>query len=119
MEIEFYEKDGNCPVEEYLTDLKRNGQTDQRKKLLKKIELLGKLGQDIYTTKGIQVSRKLTGDLFELKSDHNRVVYFFFSVKSNKIVLLHAFQKKTQKTPQSEIEKAEREKAEYIKRNGE
>jgi len=45
-----------------------------------------------------------------------RVMYFFFT--GRQIVLLHGFQKKTQKTPRSEIEIAEKRMADFIKRAG-
>jgi phage-related protein len=42
--------------------------------------------------------------------------YFFFFDDGNIVVLTHGFQKKTQKTPQNEIERAEEIKRDYLKR---
>lgn len=44
----------------------------------------------------------------------NRILYAY--VKDNTFVLLHHFQKKTQKTPAAEIEKAKRELEDYKRR---
>ena len=52
--------------------------------------------------------KHLDGKLYELRIESStniyRVLYFFFT--SRRIVLLHAFQKKSQKTPAKEIETA-------------
>jgi phage-related protein len=48
----------------------------------------------------------------EVGSDIFRVFSFFD--KGNLVVLVNGFQKKTQKTPKTEIEKAEKLKKEYL-----
>ena len=53
--------------------------------------------------------------IYELRPDNTRVFYFFMDA-NKKYVLLHAFTKKTQKTPKDEIEKAIKEKKDYIRR---
>ena len=61
--------------------------------------------------------KNLTGTdgLWEIRVSANNGIYriFCFFDKGNIIILLNAFQKKTQKTPKKEIEKAERLKKEY------
>ena len=61
-------------------------------------------------------SRHLSGKLRELKVDfsHNRhrIIYFFRIEKI--IILLHAFKKKTNKTPTKEIAKAKKYMQEYL-----
>jgi phage-related protein len=52
-----------------------------------------------------------------LRSFANRI--FFFYWKGNKFVLLHHFIKKTQKTPQREIEQARLKMKDFIERHGE
>lgn len=49
------------------------------------------------------------------KSEYQQTKGFleFFFAKGNLVVVLSGFQKKTQKTPKSEIERAERLKKEY------
>ena len=63
-------------------------------------------------------SEPLGNGIFELRtkqgSEITRVLYFFFV--GNKAVLTNGFTKKTQKTPKSEIELAEKYKADYERR---
>ncbi|MBR4993177.1 MAG: type II toxin-antitoxin system RelE/ParE family toxin, partial [Lachnospiraceae bacterium] len=63
-------------------------------------------------------SRHLSDGIFELRakvgSDISRMLFFFYHDK--KIILTNGFIKKTQETPQSEIEKARKYRADYIKR---
>ncbi|MCH5173962.1 MAG: type II toxin-antitoxin system RelE/ParE family toxin [Bacteroidales bacterium] len=53
--------------------------------------------------------------LFELRASHNGNIYraFFIFDEGNIVMLFNGFQKKTQKTPESEIEKALKLKKEY------
>ncbi len=64
--------------------------------------------------------KHIEGKIWELRraSSGNiyRVMYFFFT--GRRIVLLHGFQKKTPKTPRSEIEIAEQRMADFVKRQG-
>jgi len=56
-----------------------------------------------------------TDGLFEIKIKVGSDIYriFCFFDKGNLIILLNGFQKKTEKTPKNEIEKAERLKKKY------
>lgn len=60
--------------------------------------------------------RHLEGNLWELREESNtniyRIMYFFFT--GRRIVLLHGFQKKTQRTPRREIETARRRQALWL-----
>lgn len=64
--------------------------------------------------------KHIEGKIWELRraSSGNiyRVMYFFFT--GRQIVLLHGFQKKTEKTPRPEIEVAEQRMADFVKRVG-
>ena len=53
--------------------------------------------------------------LFELRARHNGNIYraFFIFDEGNIVMLFNGFQKKTQKTPSSEIDKALKLKDEY------
>ena len=55
------------------------------------------------------------GNLYELRMEYASNIYrvFFIFDDGNIVVLFHGFQKKTQKTPQKEIEKALRIRKEY------
>lgn len=61
-----------------------------------------------------------TDGLFEVRVEVKSNIYriFAFFDKGNLVVLGNGFQKKTQKTPKSEIEKALKIKAEYEKEKG-
>lgn len=62
--------------------------------------------------------KKLTSSLWELREESQtniyRVIYCF--VSGRRIVLLHGFQKKTQRTPRGEIEIAERRLVRFLER---
>jgi phage-related protein len=64
--------------------------------------------------------RHLDGKIWELREESQtniyRLLYFFFT--GQRIVFLHGFQKKTQKTPRREIEIAERRRTHFIQRQG-
>ena len=64
--------------------------------------------------------RHLDGKLWELRRESRtniyRVVYFFFA--GRRIVLVHGFQKKTQKTPRQEIAIAHARYADFWQREG-
>jgi len=52
-----------------------------------------------------------SNQIFELKADDERILCFFFS--GQRVILTHGFRKKGNKTPKSEIERAERLKREF------
>ncbi len=86
-----------------------------RAKAFSEIELLEKHGPDLREP----YVKTLRGKgLFELRikfaSDISRIFYFTYRQKT--FVLLHGFTKKTQKTPQREIERALRYKEDYERR---
>jgi len=58
-----------------------------------------------------------TDGLFEIKIEFQRNIYRIFCCfdEGNLVVLFNGFQKKSQKTPQKEIDKALRIKEEYLK----
>ncbi len=64
--------------------------------------------------------RHLEGDLWELREESQtniyRIVYFFFT--GRRIVFLHGFQKKTQRTPRRELELAQQRHREFLARKG-
>jgi phage-related protein len=86
---------GNEPVREWLTSL-----SAQDKKTI---------GEDIKTLQfgwplGMPLARKIEPGLWEIRSNiQNGIARVFFTVKENQFVLLHAFVKKTHKTPLNEL----------------
>ena len=64
--------------------------------------------------------RHLEGDLWELREESStniyRIVSFFFT--GRRIIFVHGFQKKTQRTPRRELETAVRRHQEFLIRAG-
>ena len=58
--------------------------------------------------------KHLRGEIWELRPLRNRIL--FAALVDDTFILLHVFLKKTQKTPQEEIEKAEHELKDYKER---
>jgi phage-related protein len=104
--IEFYQDDsGYSPVEQFLWELQTN------LKLLSKtnwtIDLLREFGMELQ----MPYSRPLVGYEFrelrvKLASDNTRI--FYVARFGRRMVLLHGFVKKSQKTPRQELEIAQR-----------
>lgn len=74
-----------------------------------------RIGEDIRTAEfgwpiGMPLCRKMKGHsgLWEIRTDlgNGRIARVFFTVAEDSMVLLHGFIKKSQKTPQNEIETA-------------
>lgn len=109
--IEFYRTARDqCPVKDFLNEL------DDR--TLAKVLAVFKLveTQDIVP---VQYFKKLSGhDLYECRVGLAGQIYRFlgFWDKGNLIILTHGFEKKTQKTPESEIKKAKDYKADWQRR---
>lgn len=113
--VYFYkDSKGNQPVKDYILQLKGKNGKDSRIKLKKideYIEILKKEG----TRAGEPFTKHIEGDLWELRPIYDRI--FFIAWDGETFVLLHQFRKKTQKTPQREIDKAKRE-IEDLKKRG-
>src|SRR5438552_866444 len=101
---------GQSPVMEFIRTLDKA--TQQR--ILSAIEQLRQENQRAT----FPLVRKIEGKIWEMRIESGpntyRVFYFFFTGKQ--IVLAHAFQKKTQKTPQREIETARQRYDEFLRR---
>ena len=101
--IKFYKdsQTGKSPVLEYIDNLNRK----ERAKILKYIEFLRE--HEGYLDE--PYSKHIKGKIRELRVDFNRnrlrIFYFIFIEKT--IILLHAFLKKTEKTPIQDIKRAE------------
>ena len=110
-QIVFYvDENGDSPVEEFLRGL----DSKTRTRFTWSLEQL--------RLRNVQASeplvKHLEGKIWELRraSSGNiyRVLYFFFT--GRQIVLLHGFQKKTEKTPRVEIAVAQKRMESYIAR---
>ena len=114
--VEFYEtQDGECQVWDFLEGLRIKAASDKDARIQHKqaslyIELLQQNG----THMNENITKHLEDGIWELRPGNNRVFYFFF--QDDIFVLLHQFRKKSQKTPKREIEKAKRERDDYLSR---
>ncbi len=110
---EFYlEADGSSPVEEFLdsVDLKTRARFRWS---MEQLRLRNVQARE-------PLVRHLDGDLWELREESStniyRIVYFFFT--GRRIIFLHGFQKKTQRTPRRELETALRRYQEFLTLKG-
>lgn len=106
----FSTANGDEVVAKFLDSLPRK----HRAKAIWEIELLAEQG----TALTLPYVRHIEGELWELRikfsSDISRI--FYFIPLKNKIVLLHGFLKKTDKTPPGEIEVAQKRMLDYKER---
>jgi phage-related protein len=111
--ITFYETDfGDKPVEEFLASL----DATVRAKIVRTLELLRT--QQIVPGK---FWKKLAGsNLWEVRIEYAGNIYRVLAAlaKNNRVILLHAFQKKSQKTPRQDMEIALQRQKRYFERHG-
>lgn len=117
--LEFYEDErGEKPVWNYIMELRKKADTDKncRVHLAKIVAYLNMLEQ--YGTRmGSPHTKFIRGSdgIWELRPLDNRIFYAY--VSDSKFVILHYFVKKSQKTPRTEIEQAERNLKSYRRRS--
>ncbi len=92
----FVDERGRAPVESYIGCLP----DAERLKIAAYLHTLGELGYQMRRPFADSLGNK-TG-LYELRPGRHRVLYFFYL--RDKVILLHAFLKKTNKIPEREIE---------------
>lgn len=101
-EICFYrDKNGKEPVKEYIAGLSAKKNKDSRVKLNKIMDYV-KILSEYGTRAGEPYIKHIDGDIGELRPLRDRI--FFAAWNGRGFVLLHVFMKRTQKTPQREIE---------------
>lgn len=102
-QVEFYQlSDGSSPVLTWF----REQEVKVQAKFVRIFELLQANG----TLVGMPHVRSINNSkLFEIRVEQNTNIYriFYFAYTGQRFILLHGFQKKTQKTPKKEIEIAE------------
>ena len=112
-EIILYQTDfGDKPVEEFLADL----DSGARAKTIRALELLRT--QQMVPQK---FWKKLVGtNLWEVRVEYAGNVYRVLAAfaKNNRVILLHGFQKKSQKTPRQDMEIAQQRQKRYFQRHG-
>jgi phage-related protein len=84
-------------------------------KLLRTFELLQELGIEV----GEPHVKPLGNKLYEIRVrvDRNNFRVIYFAYTDRRFILLHGFQKKTQKTPTKELETAQRYMDDFLERN--
>ena len=111
--VEFYETEtGNCPVREFLDDLKASDPDD----FAVVIAGLAKLRNSVHHRE--PVSKVLGGGLFELRHVgklNTRMLWFF--MKGRRIVLLHGIRNKGQAIPSGDIATARERMRDWRKRS--
>ena len=114
-EIIFYkDRNGKEPVLEYIRELAGHSDKDSRIKL-QKIRDYVKYLREEGKQAGEPYVKHLDGEIWELRPIRDRILFAAWNGQS--FILLHHFMKKTQKTPQREIDKAKRNFADYMERN--
>lgn len=108
--IPYTKQNGEEPVTLFLNSL----YPKEKAKVLRSLQLLEEFGLTLqgphkaYLVDGIHELRT------KLASNIYRITLYF--VEDNKVVLLHGFQKKTQKTPPREIARAKQYRDDYLTR---
>lgn len=108
---DFYDlPDGRKPAQDFLDSLNEK----MRAKMTRTVKLLENNGTNLREP----YSKEIRNGIFELRakvgSDISRVLYFFYF--KGKAILTNGFIKKTEKTPESEITRAEKYRKEYLAR---
>ena len=88
-------------VEKFLDDL----EDEARAKVSVALDLLERFGNELREPH----TKKLTKNIFELRTHGRQEMRLLFGFGGGKIYILTGFMKKTQKTPRTKIERAERE----------
>jgi phage-related protein len=112
--VEFYaDADGDSPVLDWYESLDEK----TKAKLIWIFQLLENNGIEV----GMPYIKPLGDKLYEIRADVNRnafrVVYFLYT--GRRFILLHGFQKKTQKTPTKELSRARTYLEDFLDRNTE
>lgn len=116
-EVEYYQKEnGDIPIFDFLLSLNPK----IRAKVYSEIELLQKHGTSLREPYVKPIKGEKYKGIFELRvkfaSDISRIFYFTF--RKNTFILLNGFIKKSDKTPQRELDRAKQYKDDYEMRCG-
>lgn len=114
-DIEFYQKEnGDVPIMDFLLSL----EPKMRAKAYSEIELLKEHGPALREPYVKPIKGSNNKGIYELRikfsSDISRI--FYFSYEQNTFVLLHGFVKKSNKTPERELERDRKYKVDYERR---
>ena len=114
----YRDKNDASPVEQLITELAKKAAQNKSARIrldairfcIAMLELKGVNIREPY-------AKKIEGqtDLYELRPRGDRIFYYSL-IDENTFVLLHSFVKKSQKTPLKEIQKAVKERDDFIER---
>ena len=108
-EVEFYKKTNeSIPVLDFIKKLNNE---NEKEKIFAYIKYLREYG---LTLREPHIKKLTNTDIWELRPRNNRILFFCF--KDGNFVLLNGFVKKTQKTPQKEIDRAAKYMNDYLER---
>ena len=100
----------DSPVEDFIETLDEKLQA----RIYQSFNLLKQEGPNLLRPYADPVRGKIRELRVQFSSTNIRIFYFFFL--KNNIVLLHAFKKKTQRLPEKEIARAEKNMANWMER---
>lgn len=112
-EITYYETPtGRSPVREFIDGLPAKAQA----KIAWSLDLLARFGVQLGEPYVKPIARR--EKLWELRVTISPNIYrlFYFAVSGRKFVLVHAFTKRSQRTPRKELDVAEARRKEYLQR---
>lgn len=110
---EFYtDERGRAPVEEFFDTVPQK----ERASILRALDLLAEFGLQL----GSRYVRHLEGKLWELRVQTRGKAYriLYFAYTGQRFILLHAFLKKTEKTPRAELRIAQARLVDFLEREG-
>ncbi|MBQ6646617.1 MAG: type II toxin-antitoxin system RelE/ParE family toxin [Clostridia bacterium] len=111
--ILYSDSHGREPVTEYIEELEKQKTKDSRIRLTKiraYIQALAINGLPLT----VNLCKHIDGEIWELRPTKDRIL--FAGWVEGAFVLLHSFEKQTQKTPKQEIERAKREFEDFKER---
>ncbi|WP_147612340.1 type II toxin-antitoxin system RelE/ParE family toxin [Treponema pectinovorum] len=111
--VVFYKTlDGKCPVAQFIDS--------QSPKVAAKIAWVLKIIQDLEKIPTTYFKKLTNTDFYECRIEFSGNIYRFlgFFHNGNLVVLTNGFQKKTQKTPQNELEICRERMNDFLRRNG-
>ena len=115
MKVIFYrDKNGKTPIADYILNLSEQTDKDSRikaEKINDYIQVLKVYGKQA----GEPYIKHLDGEIWELRPLRDRLL--FATWDRNRFIILQHFVKKTRKTPQKEIDQANRNLIDYRNRN--
>jgi phage-related protein len=111
--LEFYRDErGRSPIHEFIDSL----DPQMREKVTRNLTLLEEGGDQLR----MPLARPIAGHGFwELRTQVGRNItrIIYFLVRGRRIIVLHGFVKKEQRTPRAELITADRRKADFLRRN--